>query len=170
MEKNSLNNLEINSVNLDINEDIIISLKTDIYKRDRFKYNSNVVTVPNFFYRFIGIKNSEKEYYENLYRLDKELKKGGTSYIRFSEGLVKDISIRLQNILNDIWVKVFSMDVLDVSLNINLISDNGFFPKLENKVMLQQIKNNLKGLIEYYIKSNELINNDDIEELVNFIP
>ncbi|WP_443663642.1 YceG family protein, partial [Clostridium sp.] len=168
MEKNSLNNLEINSVNLDINEDIISSLKTEIYKRDRFKYNSNVVTVPNYFYRFIGIKNSEKEYYENLYRLDKELSQGGSSYIRFSEGLDKDISIRLQNVLNDIWTRVFSMEVIDVSLIINLISDNGFFPELANKVMLAQIKNNLKGLIEYYIKSNELVNNDDIKLIVNY--
>ena len=125
-----MNNLEINSVNLDINEDIISSLKTEIYKRNKFKYNSNVVTVPNYFYRFIGIKNNEKEYYENLYRLDKALKKIGSSYIRFSEGLDKDISIRLQNVLNDIWTKVFSMEVLDVSLIINLISDNGFFPQI----------------------------------------
>ncbi|MBU3158215.1 YceG family protein [Clostridium frigoris] len=169
MEKNSLNNLEINSVNLDINEDIISSLKTEIYKRDRFKYNSNVVTVPNYFYRFIGIKNSEKDYYENLYRLDKELKKVGPSYIRFSEGLDKDISIRLQNVLNDIWIKVFSTEVIDVSLIINLISDNGFFPELKNKVLLRQIKNNLKGLIEYYIKSNEAIHNDDIKVIVNYI-
>ena len=85
MEKNSLNNLEINNANLEIDEDIISSLKTEIYKRDGFKYNSNVVTVPNYFYRFIGIKNSEKEYYENLYRLDKELRQVGSSYIKFSE-------------------------------------------------------------------------------------
>ncbi|MCB2360445.1 YceG family protein [Clostridium estertheticum] len=168
MEKNSLNNLEINSVNLEINEDIISSLKTEIYKRDGFKYNSNVVTVPNYFYRFIGIKNSEKEYYENLYRLDKELRQVGSSYIRFSDGLDKDISIRLQNVLNDIWVKVFSAEIIDVSLIINLISDNGFFPEIASEVMLQQIKNNLKGLIEYYIKSNELINNDDIKLIVNY--
>lgn len=169
MDKNSLNNLEINSVNLDINEDIISSLNTEIYKRNKFQYNSNVVTIPNYFYRFIGIKNNEKEYYENLYRLDKALKKIGSSYIRFSEGLDKDISIRLQNILNDIYTKVFSMEVLDVSLIINLISDNGFFPKLSNKVMLQQIKNNLKGLIEYYIKSSETINNDNIKVIINYI-
>ena len=95
MEKNSLNNLEIHSVNLDINEDIISSLKTEIYKRSKFQYNSNVVNIPKYFYRFIGIKNNEKDYYENLYKLDKELKKIGPCYMRFSEGLDKDISIRL---------------------------------------------------------------------------
>ncbi|MCB2293732.1 YceG family protein [Clostridium algoriphilum] len=169
MEKNNLNNLEIQSVNLDINEDIISSLKTDVYKRNKFEYNSNIVTIPKYFYRFIGIKTNEKDYYENLYSLDKELNKMGSSYKRFSEGLDKDISIRLQNRLNDIWIKVFKEESLDVSLIINLISDNGLFPDLSNKVMLQQIKNNLKGLIEYYIKSNESMDNNNIKLFINYI-
>ena len=145
MDKNSLNNLEIHSVNLDINEDIISSLKTEIYKRINFKYNSNVVDIPKYFYRFIGIKTSEIDYYDNLYKLDRELIKMGSGYKRFSEGLDKDISIRLQNVLNDIWEKVFKTEIIDVSLIINLISDKGLFPNLSNKVLLQQIKNNFKG-------------------------
>jgi len=169
MEKNSLNNLEIHSVNLDINEDIISSLKTEIYKRSKFQYNSNVVNIPNYFYRFIGIKNSEIDYYDNLYKLDKELKKIGSSYKRFSEGLDKDISIRLQNVLNDIWAKVAQMESLDVPTIINLISDNGLFPDLPNKVLLQQIKNNLKGLIEYYIKSSKALDNQNIKLIINYI-
>ncbi|MBZ9608951.1 YceG family protein [Clostridium estertheticum] len=164
-----MNNLEIQSVNLDINEDIINSLKTEIYKRSKFEYNSNVVTIPNYFYRFIGIKNNEKDYYENLHSLDSGLKKIGSCYIRFGEGLDKDISIRLQNVLNDIWIKVFKREVLDVSLIINLISDNGLFPNLSNKVLLRQIKNNLKGLIEYYIKSNEIIDNHKIKVIINYV-
>ena len=169
MENNSLNNLEIQSVNLDINEDIISSLKTEIYKRSKFEYNSNVVTIPKYFYRFIGIKNNEKDYYENLHSLDSELKKIGSGYMRFDGGLDKDISIRLQNVLNDIWMKVFKREVLDVSLIINLISDNGLFPNLSNKVLLQQIKNNLKGLIEYYIKSNETMDNHKIKVIINYM-
>ena len=169
MEKKNLNNLEIQSVNLDINEDIISSLKTEIYRRSKFEYNSNVVTIPKYFYRFIGIKTNEKDYYENLYSLDKELTKIGFCYKRFSEGLNKDISIRLQNVLNDIWIKVFKSEVLDVSLIINLINDNGLFPNLSNKVILSQIKNNLKGLIEYYIKSNEAIDNDNVKLIINYM-
>jgi len=169
MEKNSLNNLEINSINLDINEDIISSLKIEVNKRSEFKYNSNVVTIPKYFYRFIGMKNNEKDYYENLYSVDKELKKIGLCYIRFSEGMDKKISIKLQNALNDIWEKVLPTEVLDVSLIINLIGDNNLFPDLTNKVLLQQIKNNMKGLIEYYIKSNETINNNDIKVIINYL-
>lgn len=169
MEKNNLNNLEIQSVNLDINEDIISSLKTAVYKRDKFQYNSNVVIIPKYFYRFIGIKNDEKEYYESLYKLDNELKKIVPCYKRFSEGLDKNISIRLQNILNDIWIKVFAMELMDVSLLISLISDNGLFPNLSNKVLLQQIKNNFKGLIEYYIKSNETMDTHNIKVIINYM-
>ncbi|HEY8891573.1 MAG TPA: YceG family protein [Clostridium sp.] len=169
MEKNSLNNLEINSINLDINEDIISSLKIEVSKRSEFKYNSNVVTIPKYFYRFIGMKNNEKDYYENLYSVDKELKKIGLCYIKFNEGMDKNISIKLQNVLNDIWEKVLLTEVLDVSLIINLIGDNNLFPDLTNKVLLQQIKNNMKGLIEYYIKSNETINNKDIKVIINYL-
>ena len=169
MEKNSLNNLEIHSLNLELDEDILSSLKTEVCKRNKFQYNSNVVFIPYYFYRFIGIKTNESDYYENLYKLDSELKKLGTSYIRFSEGLDKDINIRLQNVLNDIWVKVSKTEILDVSTIINLISDNGLFPDLSNKVMLQQIKNNLKGLIEYYIKSNEIMDRDNIKVIINYM-
>lgn len=169
MENNSLNNLEIHSLNLDIDEDIISSLKTEIYKRNKFQYNSNVVTIPMYFYRFIGIKNYEEEYYENLCKLDKELKKVGPGYKRFNEGLDKNISISLQNILNDIWMTTSKMDVIDVSLIINLISDKGLFPNLSNKVLLQQIKNNFKGLTEYYIKSNETMDRHDIKVIINYM-
>ena len=169
MEKNSLNNLEIRSLNLDISEDIISSLKTEVYKRSKFQYNSNVVFVPNYFYRFIGIKKDEIDYYENLYKLDKELQKLGSGYKRFSAGLDKDISIKLQNVLNDIWLKVIPMEVLDVSMIINLISDKGLFPNLSNKVLLQQIKINFKGLIEYYIKSNQPMDNQDIKVIINYM-
>jgi len=169
MEKNSLNNLEIHSVNLDINEDILSSLKTEVNKRSKFQYNSNVVFIPYYFYRFIGIKNNEIDYYDNLYKLDKELKKLGPGYKRFSEGLDKDISLRLQNVLNDVWAKVLQMEIIDVSTIINLISDNGLFPDLPNKVLLQQIKNNLKGLIEYYIKSNKAMDNENIKLIINYI-
>ncbi len=169
MEVNSLNNLEIHSVNLDINEDILSSLKTEIYKRNNFKYNSNVVTIPHYFYRFIGIKNNEGDYYENLYKLDRELKKMGSCYKRFSEGLDKDISISLQNQLNDIWLKMPEKEIIDVPKIINSISDKGLFPDLPNKVFLQQIKNNLKMLTEYYIKSNETINRDNIRVIINYI-
>ena len=169
MEKKNLNNLEIQTVNLDINEDIISSLETEIYKRSKFEYNSNVVIIPKYFYRFIGIKTNEKDYYEKLYSLDKTLSKMNFFYKRFSEGLDKNISISLQNVLNDIWTKAFKTEVLDVSLIINLISDKGLFPKLSNNVMLQQIKNNLKGLIEYYIKSNETIDNNNIKLIINYI-
>jgi len=169
MEKNSLNNLEIHSLNLDIDEDIISSLKAEIYKRNKFQYNSNVVTLPMYFYRFIGIKNYEEEYYENLCKLDKELKKVGPGYKRFSEGLDKNISIRLQNILNDIWMTTSKMDVIDVSLIINLISDKGLFPNISNKVLLQQIKNNFKGLTEYYIKSNETMDRHDVKVIINYM-
>ena len=169
MEKNSLNNLEIQSVNLDINEEIISSLKTAIYKRNKFQYNSNVVIIPKYFYRFIGIKKDEKDYYENLYNLDSELKKTGIAYKRFSNGLDKNIDIRLQNVLSDIWAKVLEMESIDVSLIINLISDNGFFPELSNKVLLQQIKNNMKGIMEYYIKSSEIIDRHNIKVIMNYM-
>ncbi len=169
MEKNSLNNLEIHNVSLDLVEDILNSLKTEIYKRNKFQYNSNVVFIPNYFYRFIGIKKNDTDYYDNLYKLDKELMKIGHGYRRFSDGLDKNISIRLQNVLNDIWANEFQNSNIDVSTIINLISDNGLFPDLPNKVLLSQIKNNLKGLIEYYIKSNEMVDNHNIKLIINYM-
>lgn len=168
MEKHSLNNLEIHSVNLDIGEDIIKGLMTRINKRNKFQYNSNIVSIPCYFYRFIGVKNNESEYYENLYKLDKELNKVGPCYKRFNEGLDKNISIGLQDQLNYIWVNASHMEILDVSSIINSISDNELFPDLSNKILLKQIKNNLKGLIEYYIKSSEEIHKDEIKVIINY--
>ncbi|MEK6264269.1 MAG: YceG family protein, partial [Clostridium sp.] len=169
MEKQGLNNLEIHSVNLDINEDIISSLKIQVCKRDKFQYNSNVVFIPCYFYRFIGIKSDEDDYYENLYKLDNELKKIGPCYKRFHEGLDKDISISLQDKLNAIWAKTLQMEIMDISAIINSISDDELFPNLSNKILLKQIKNNLKGLTEYYIKSNDGVQRDDVKGIINYI-
>ncbi|MGH4118524.1 YceG family protein [Clostridium sp.] len=164
-----LNNLEIHSVNLSINEDIITSLKTQVYKRNKFQYNSNVVFIPCYFYRFIGIKSNKDDYYQTLYKLDSELKKIGACYKRFHEGLDKNISISLQDKLNDIWTKTAHLEIIDMALIVNSISDNGLFPNLSNKVLLKQIKNNLKGLTEYYIKSNDGVKSSDIKIIINYI-
>ncbi|MGK0468042.1 YceG family protein [Clostridium sp.] len=169
MEKQGLNNLEIHSVNLDINEDIINSLKIQVCKRDKFQYNSNVVFIPCYFYRFIGIKSNEDDYYESLYKLDNELKKIGPCYKRFNEGLDKDISISLQDKLNSIWTRTLQMEIIDISVIINSISDNELFPNISNEILLKQIKNNLKGLMEYYIKSNDGVKRDDIKVIINYI-
>ncbi|MCJ7688297.1 MAG: YceG family protein, partial [Clostridiaceae bacterium] len=132
-------------------------------------YNSNVVFIPCYFYRFIGIKSNEDDYYESLYRLDCELKKIGPCYKRFHEGLDKNISISLQDKLNDIWTKTSQMEIIDMAAIINSISDNGLFPNLSNKILLKQIKNNLKGLTEYYIKSNDGVQRNDIKVIINYI-
>jgi hypothetical protein len=168
MERWSLNKLEIEAVHGELTEDIIQDLKTPVAQRKGFRHNPYVVTIPRYFYRFIGIKINEEEYYENLYRIDRELNKHGKLYLKFDCGLDRNISLLEQNRLNNIWDKVSPSPNMDTSLLITLLEDYNLLPQLSNSILSGQIKSYFKGLLDYYIKSDTEFKVENIKLIVNY--
>jgi hypothetical protein len=165
MEKWSLNKLDIEAVHTELTDDIVRDLKTPVAQRKNFRHNPYVVTIPRYFYRFIGIKSNEEDYYERLYRLDKELIKYGNLYRRYDNGLDKNISLMTQNKLGEIWGKIVPSPEMDTSYLISLMIDNNLMPVLSNTVLLEQVKSYFKGLLDYYVK----LNNNELEESIKLI-
>jgi hypothetical protein len=165
MEKWSLNMLDIEAVPAELTDDMVRDLKTPVTQRKDFRHNPYIVTIPRYFYRFIGIKTNEEDYYETLYRLDKELSKFENLYTRFDNGLDKNISLSTQNRLNEVWGKIKPTQDMDTSYLIGLLRDNNLMPVLSNGVLLEQVKRYFKGLLDYYVK----VNNERLEESLKLI-
>ncbi|OPJ65029.1 YceG family protein [Clostridium oryzae] len=168
MEKNMLDKLDIQAVNTELTDDVLRDLKTPIKNRKGFKYDSYVVTIPRYFYRFIGISSTEDEYYDFLYKLDRDLKIFTRNYLRFDKGLDGNISITIQNKLNDIWNKINIEEISNSSLIIEQLDKLSLFPNMQNKSFGLQVKNYLKFMLDYYIKTVENVNNEKVKMVVSY--
>jgi hypothetical protein len=68
-----MSNIEIKAINAEFTEQILKDLITPVKQRKGFQINSYTVTIPRYFYRIIGYKTTEDEYYDNLYGFHREL-------------------------------------------------------------------------------------------------
>lgn len=159
--KATISNIQINSKNLQLDDKIWEALKTPLKQRVGYNISSNVVKLPAYFYRFIGIKENEEEYFDELVRTHKELMFLGTLYLGVSSGFKRDISVKVQSVLCNLNEKNF---INDISFLIQKADENSLFPKLNNIYFKDQIKNNLKVVLEYYknivneeVKLNEIL-------------
>lgn len=168
MDKKIFDRLDIEAINAELTDDITRDLKTPVRDRRGFKFNSYTITIPRYFYRFIGIKSTEEEYYDNLYKLDRDMKSFTKIYLRFDKGLDRNISISMQNKLNDIWSKLNLTDDIDCSNIISQLENNGLFPSLNNAAFTLQIKNYFKVMLEYYVRTSPDMTANEFKLLVNY--
>ncbi|MDT8716173.1 hypothetical protein IAI10_05855 [Clostridium sp. 19966] len=167
MDKINYSKLDIQAVSAELSDDFLKDLKTPVMQRKGFKYNSYVITVPRYFYRFIGIKNGEEEYYDSLYKIDRDLRSYTKKFIRIDKGLDKNISIDIQNKLNNVWSKVDYGVELDSSSLISEIDNLGLFNTVGNANFSLQIKNYFKIAIDF-IKNTTKITKDEYKILVSY--
>lgn len=167
MEKWYLNNREIETYNLVQNTNIFtynLEEKTDIdiftSEREHFEFNDNCISIPRYFYRYIGIYGEQDEYYNFLYDLDIKLKKYDKLYLGiYNNGFDRNIDFSFNNKLNIVWGKIMSLDDFNSDIICKLIDNEKLFLDFPNPVLKNQIKENFKGLIDYYFE----INNDEID-------
>jgi hypothetical protein len=165
MSTRNLSNLEIEAVNSELTENILENLRKPVSNRTGFEHNNYTVTIPRHFYRLIGIKNDEDEYYDSLYRLNRELSNFGSLYIKFDKGINKNIGSELKEKLNLIISKSSINGSIDTSSLIRYINEYGVIDSGLNSVLSLQMKNNFKGILDYYIVSG----NNNLEILKSMI-
>ncbi|MFX0548121.1 YceG family protein [Hathewaya histolytica] len=159
--KARLSNIQINATNLELDDKIWEALKTPLTHRKGYKLNSNVVKLPAYFYRFIGIKEDEEAYYDEILRLHKELMFLGPLYLNVSNGFTKDIGVKIQSVLCNI--KEGSL-TNDIGFLMQKVDQNSLLKGFNNLYFGEQVKNNLKVVLEYYkniakgeVKLNEIL-------------
>lgn len=168
VDKIDISRLDIQAINAELTDDIIRDLKTPVSDRRGFKHNSYVVSIPRFFYRFVGIKTNEEDYYDFLYRIDRDVRTYTRLYAKFDKGLDRNISLNMQNKLNEIWKSINPEQGIDSSFIINEIDNKGLIPPMSNPGFTVQIKNYFKVMLDYYTRSGGGIQANEFKLVLNY--
>jgi hypothetical protein len=169
MSKNNMNDIEIKAINAELTDQIMKDLTTPIKQRKGFDFNSSTVTVPRYFYRIIGYKTTEDEYYDNLYSFNRQLSSFNGLYYKFDKGLNRNIDMNLQNKIDTIFTKCLVGGILDTSLLISYINDQGIMNNDIHNVSSLQIKGNFKGILDYYLSSMPNVVYADVKVLISYV-
>ncbi|SHH78797.1 Putative component of 'biosynthetic module' [Clostridium collagenovorans DSM 3089] len=169
MEKWSLNNLEIAEINAEIENEILSNVKLPVRARKGFKENSSIIYIPRYFYRFIGVMEKEEEYFEHISKIDLELRCYADLYLKITNGFERNIAFNINEQLNKVWNQVNIDNFLDTTLIMDLMESNGILPSFPNRTLNRQIKNNFKGLMDYYYFNNRDVEKDKLKKIIGFI-
>lgn len=154
-----LNNKEIETYNILLEEDLIKALECKVKDRKNFKYDSKAVTIPRYFYRFIGADCSEEEYSNMLYETNKALSKYDKLYLHIPTGFNRDIDMPFLSRLNSVWDRICRVEDFTAGIVADLLNNANLTLELPNAVLNRQIKENIRGLIDYYFECN----NNEVE-------
>lgn len=96
----------------------------DIFKlqNQRVKLLKKTNGIPIYFYRYIGIEDTEESYIEKIIELQKKLKKSSSTYINVTNGLDKNFSVEEIERVSKLWVEYL---IWDKSANRSHIDLNG---------------------------------------------
>ncbi|MEG2353457.1 MAG: YceG family protein [Clostridium sp.] len=168
MEKWSFNKFEIAEVNSEIKNEVLSDVKQPVRARDGFKENSNIIYIPRYFYRFIGVMENESEYFEYISKIDLELRCFSALYLKITKGFERKISLDISSKLDNIWTKVNIDGFLDTTLVMDCMETMGILPKFPNAILNRQIKNNFKGLMDYYYFNNRDIGSEKVKRIIGY--
>ena len=118
--------------------------------------------IPIYFYRYIGIKESSEEYYNELYKLDKQLSTYTSLYMRITSDLPVEANAELVSKTSQIWRTVpQNKDAL-----MQLLVEFNAFPNLREDIINSSIIKSFSLILELYFEKEPGIN---AAKLKNFI-
>lgn len=133
-------------------------------KRDGFKIAQSPV-IPTYYYRYIGTKENETVYYNELTELDRKLIDLNNLYLKFLNGIPLPSYNNIISNTEHIWKKYDPI----LPSNKNYLFDDlrkvNVYPKLNNNLYETSIIESFIDLLELYF-SNE--NNINISKVKNF--
>lgn len=150
-----LNNLEISTKNSVLEGEVLEEILKKVNQRKGYDLNDSEIFIPRYFYRIIGIENSEEDYYNYLYTLDKELTKLGKLYLSLKDGLPNvEATSEFDKNFSIVWNKICSFEDI-TSENVTLVIRNSeLLPKFPNEVLEKQLYENMIGTLDYYMEVN----------------
>lgn len=153
-------NISLSTSN-NIFEDILLPLE----KRQGF-IQKPVPYIPIYFYRYIGIKENEEEYYNDLYKLDQRLSNLGSLYIKFTNGLPVLINNEILNKTKNIWHNMNDFDNSKKDFLVNYIINHNVLPKTTDTLLNDSIIEAFKEIIDLYLIREQNIN---LTKIKNFL-
>ncbi|KOA18928.1 hypothetical protein CLHOM_26680 [Clostridium homopropionicum DSM 5847] len=140
----------------DILKDFILPLN----KRSGF-VGKPMPLIPVYFYRYIGIKASEEEYYNDLYKLNLQLQKYGPLYLKFTNDIPVETNAELIIKTSEIWRTVPEKPAKNAI--VNMLIDCKVFPDLREEIINSSIINSFSKILELYIAKELGVNNSKIK-------
>ena len=119
-----------------------------INKRQGF-IRSKSPNVPIYFYRYIGISENSKLYYENLHKLNDKLTSLESLYLNFTSGIpVKILSTSINQIP---WDGLLSSNSTQRNNLINILKTKGLFPNYKNNFFNEYVQNSFDETLSLYL-------------------
>ncbi|WP_345946220.1 YceG family protein [Clostridium tetani] len=134
-------------------DDILLPLN----KRNGF-IKSNPPIVPTYFYRYIGITKNQDEYYNNLYKLDKNLSNLNNLYLKFISNIPFNTDYELIKKTANLWG---NLDPFNDKKKIFLLSSIKLvkaLPLFPNELTQTSINEAFNYIFNLYIKNTQNIN------------
>ncbi|CDI50412.1 YceG family protein [Clostridium tetani] len=134
-------------------DDILLPLN----KRNGF-IKSNPPIVPTYFYRYIGITKNQDEYYNNLYKLDKNLSDLNNLYLKFISNIPFNTDYELIKKTANLWG---NLDPFNDKKKIFLLSSIKLvkaLPLFPNELTQTSINEAFNYIFNLYIKNTQNIN------------
>ena len=113
--------------------------------------------IPVYFYRYIGIKQNEDDYYNDLFILDKTLSIFGGLYLKFTEGVPISTSPKLITSTLNIWQYVDPFDASLTSKLATLFMEHKIFPT-NNPTLNCSMANSFSYVLDLYCTGNKTLN------------
>lgn len=145
-------------------KDIFQDLLIPITKRDGFVKNQSPI-IPVYFYRYVGIGENEKNYYDNLNKLDERLSKFENGYKRFLLNIPLENDADIIRKSANIWTNISVLNNSQVNNLLNLINDSGVFPNLNDELLNSSLQEAFSYVLKLFITNSKNIN---ITQIKNF--
>ncbi|BBE30284.1 hypothetical protein OSSY52_04250 [Tepiditoga spiralis] len=159
--ESNINKLPLNTFHTD---DIITTLKKsdDIFSdfflplSKRHNYvNGEKIILPVFFYRYIGIKDNEVDFNNELFHFDKKLLEYGSKYIKF----INKIPFNPQFMPNLNWMSLKTSEEI-----VQYLNQNSAFFQLEDKKYKLKLLSSFKEILYLF-----LIEENNPSKIKNFV-
>ncbi|WIF95277.1 YceG family protein [Caminicella sporogenes] len=141
-------------------EDILLPL----HKRQGFIQNP-IPSIPLYFYRYIGIKENEREYFNDLHNLDMKLSNLNNLYLKITNGLPIPINNEIVNKTIPMWNNIKNFDIAKKDYIMTSLINLNTLPKFKDNLLNSSIIEAFKSVFNLYIIREQNIN---ITKIKNF--
>jgi hypothetical protein len=117
----------------------------------------DVPFIPVYFYRYIGIKQNEEEYYNDLFRLDKTLSILEGLYLRFTNSIPINPNSKLMTSTLNIWQHVDPFDASQIGKLATLLMEHKVFPT-NNHTLTSSMASSFNYILDLYCKEEKNLN------------
>lgn len=117
----------------------------------------SVPCIPVYFYRYIGIKQNEDDYYNDLFRLDKNFSIFDGLYLRFTDSIPIRSNPKLITSTLNIWQYVDPFDVSHASKLAALFLEHKIFPT-SNHTLNCSMANSFSYILDLYCREEKNLN------------